>query len=509
MAKLKREQWFDLTRDVDWEFTHVDHEAVYPEWISGTGKIPLDDWKQWKEPYVTSYPEYVATQAEKDAGAYSVKAALERSSVFDTLDEGWKSAAKMHFGGIALIEFIAVPAELKMARFGLAPSWRNTAVYGALDEIRHTQLNMWFAHELVEKDPQFDWTQKAYHTNEWGIIAARAVFDGLMMNPNAVDTAIQLPFTFETGFTNLQFVGLASDALASGDINFANMISSIQTDEARHAQQGGPTLEILMEHDPKRAQWVIDKTFWAAARLFSVLTGPAMDYYTPLEHRKQSYKEFMEEWIVDQFVSSIESYGLKKPWYWQEFLDGLELWHHSLALGLWFWRPTVWWMPKAGMRTEEREWLREKYPRFDQEFGFIWDQIAENINNGNMEATLPATLPWLCDLTHLPIGTCGAPNNPKYPIKSYPLTYGGKTYHFDSKVSRQIWWEDRDLLHQNSVIHRLLGGEIAQPDVPGILAWMGLTPEVMGDDAEGYAWAADYLPKGDAARVTAAAAGGG
>jgi hypothetical protein len=65
-----------------------------------------------------------------------------------------------------------------------------------------------------------------------------------------VDIAIELPLTFETGFTNLQFVALAADALASGDVNFANMISSIQTDEARHSQQGGPTLEVLVEHDP-------------------------------------------------------------------------------------------------------------------------------------------------------------------------------------------------------------------------------------------------------------------
>src|SRR6201990_2898766 len=117
----------------------------------------------------------------------------------------------------------------------------------------------------------------------------------MMMNPNVVDVAIQLPFTFETGFTNLQFVALAADALESGDINFANLISSIQTDEARHAQQGGPTLEILVKHDPIRAQWVVDKSFWLSAGLFAILSGPSMDYYTPLSHRRHSYKEFMEE----------------------------------------------------------------------------------------------------------------------------------------------------------------------------------------------------------------------
>src|SRR5207237_7817091 len=106
------------------------------------------------------------------------------------------------------------------------------------------------------------------------------------------------------------------------------LVPRLQTTGPRHSQQGGPTLEILMEHDPKRAQWIVDKTFWASARLFSILTGPGMDYYTPLEHRKQSYKEFMQEWIVDQFLRSIQDYGLNKPWYWQEFLDGLVTWHH-------------------------------------------------------------------------------------------------------------------------------------------------------------------------------------
>src|SRR5258708_9424317 len=124
----------------------------------------------------------------------------------------------------------------------------------------------------------------------------------MMLGPNAVDIAIQLPFTLETGFTNLQFVAFEANAVDSGDISFANMISSTQTDEARHAQQGGPTLEILMQHDPKRAQWTIDKMFWLSARFFAILTGLSMDSYTPLDHRKQSYKDFMEQWLSTDFL---------------------------------------------------------------------------------------------------------------------------------------------------------------------------------------------------------------
>jgi toluene monooxygenase system protein A len=280
MALLKREEWQGFVRDVDWSYRYVDDEAVYPEWHSGTGKVPRAAWAAWEESYKVSYPEYVATQREKEAAAYAVKGALQRSRVWDGLTEGWKSATKMHFGGAAVAEYAAVFAELKMARFGLAGAWRNMAVFGALDELRHAAITTFFGHEFISRDPQYDWTQKAYQTDNWVAIALRNLFDAMMSSANVVDIALQLPLVFETGFTNLQFVALAADALASGDVNFANMISSIQTDEARHSQQGGPTLEILAEHDPVRAQWVVDKTFWASARALSALTGVSMDYYT-------------------------------------------------------------------------------------------------------------------------------------------------------------------------------------------------------------------------------------
>ena len=297
-----------------------------------------------------------------------------------------------------------------------------------------------------------------------------------------VDIAIELPLTFETGFTNLQFVALAADALASGDVNFANMISSIQTDEARHSQQGGPTLEILVEHDPVRAQWVVDKAFWGSARAFAALTGPAMDYYTPLEHRKQSYREFMEEWIIDQFVHTLEQYGLKKPWYWDEFLRGLDIWHHGLHMGLWFWRPTLWWRPMAAVSKDERAWLVEKYPNWEQVYGDKWDVIIDNVNSNNMEATLPETLPWLCSTCHLPACNATQSRDGTWRVRDVQLTYDGRIYHFCTNGCRQIFWKDRDNVNHETLIDRFLAGQIQPMDVGGILGYMGLTPDVMGDD---------------------------
>lgn len=485
MALMKREEWEHLVREVDWTLSYVDQDAVFPEWQSGTGRVPLEAWRAWEESYKISYPQYVSVQRDKEAAAFAVKAALQRSAVFDALEEGWKSCAKLHFGFVSLAEYAAFLAEARMARFGLAGAWRNMAVLGALDEIRHCQLSLFFAHEFVSKDPQYDWAQRAFHTNDWAVIAGRSFFDHMMAAGNVVDTAIQLPLVFETGFTNLQFVGLASDALASGDINFANMISSIQTDEARHAQQGGPTLEILMRHDSARAQWIVDKTFWLSARMFAILTGPALDYYTPLAHRRQSYKEFMEEWVITQFVRTLEDYGLSKPWYWDEFIEGLDLWHHALHLGVWFWRPTVWWNPQAGASEAERKWLSKKYPKWEELYGALWEQIMGNIKNGDERSTLPETLPWLCNMCQLPQCSYALSPDGNYRVQDFPLVYDNRTYHFCSKVCRQIWSEDRDMLHVRTLGERLIAGEIQPANFPGILKYMGLDePRASGAPSE-------------------------
>ena len=66
MALLKREEWQDFVRDVDWTLTYVDDEAVFPEWFSGTGKVPREAWLKWEEDYKVSYQEYVYTQREKE-----------------------------------------------------------------------------------------------------------------------------------------------------------------------------------------------------------------------------------------------------------------------------------------------------------------------------------------------------------------------------------------------------------------------------------------------------------
>src|SRR6185369_2819780 len=140
------------------------------------------------------------------------------------------------------------------ARFGRDSAWRSAALLGALDELRHTKIPLMLMHELVRLDPQFDWTHKLYHSNNWVAIAARHMIDELLLGTDPIEFAVATNFVFETGFTNLQFVGLSSLARAVGDRMFEKMVTSIQSDEARHAQIGRAVVEILVQHDKAYVQ---------------------------------------------------------------------------------------------------------------------------------------------------------------------------------------------------------------------------------------------------------------
>ena len=485
MPKLERSQWYDLSRDMNWQFKYVSEAEVFPEALSHSHGIPAAAWWSWEEPYKISYREYVHNQAEKDAGVYSVRSAIARSRLFDNLDPGWKAAIVAHYGAIAMPEYLASIGEARMGRFGRAAAWRNMAMYGTMDELRHGQIQLSFPHELLKKDPRFDWAHKSHHTNEWGVIAIRHFFDDVFTSNDAVSTALQLTFTVETGFTNLQFLGMAADAMQTGDVAFGTLISSIQTDEARHAQIGEPTLRVLVQHGKKaEAQRLIDVAFWRSWRVFALLTGMSMDYYTPLAHRRMSFKEFMLEWIVKQFLDQFRDLGLERPWYWDLFLQELDWLHHAFHLGVWFKRRTVWWNPDAGVSAAEREWLEAKYPGWHNRFGTYWNSIAENLRQGNVGHTHQETLLVVCNMCQLPVcsPTVGAPPR--------QVTHNGRVYTFCSDPCKWIFEKNpaRYAGHL-SIIDRFLAGHIQPPDMAGVLAYMGLSPAEQGTDATNYSWA--------------------
>ncbi|VVE17606.1 YHS domain-containing protein [Pandoraea commovens] len=491
MALLERAEWYDIARSTNWTSTYVEESELFPDLMTGSMGIAVESWEAFDEPYKISYPEYVRVQRDKDAGVYSVKAALERSQLYENADPGWLSVLKLHYSTLALVEYVGMHAQARMVRFGRAPGMRNMATFGMLDESRHTQIQLYFAHEYCTKDRQFDWTHKLLHTNSLASVATRSSADDVAHSRSAAEIAVMLSFGLETSFTNMQFLGLASDAAEVGDFTFSSLISSIQTDEARHAQIGGSVLKIMIDNGRvAQAQKLVDIAIARSWYVFCVPAGTAMDYGMPLDRRKQSFREFMQEWIFDQFERSLIEMGLSRPWYWDQMIAESQYQHHAYQLAAWFWRPAMSWNPAAGVTHGCRDWLEEKYPGWNDTFGKAWDVIIENLLAGKHELTLPETVPIICNLNQLPI--CAIPGD-GWSVKDHPLEYNGRTYHFNSEIERWVFEQDpRRYRDHLSLADRLLAGKIVPPDLAGALKYMGLAPGEMGDDAHGYRWVETY-----------------
>ena len=476
---LGRDEWLDLARKVDWTYRYASEQEIFPEAVSGSPWLTHDQaWSDWSEAYRTTFTEYVHNQSAKDVSVLAVRDALSKSSVNERLDPAWLQLLKFHQGVFALAEYAAVPAELRMCRFGRDSAWRIMANLGALDEIRHNQIFLLLGHDLLELDDNFDWTHKAFHTNNLIMIAARHLFDDTFGAANAIDIAVQLNFVLETGFTNLQFMALAALADRADHHVFEKALASIQTDEARHAQIGHPVVRALIEHGARDyAQFLLNKTWWRSWRLLIAATGTAMEYLTPVGARTRSFKQFVEEWVVEQFVRNLEVFELDLPWFWDQFLEEIEYAHHSLQLALYTYRPMLWFdepMPSS----PERAWLREKYPRWSEIYEPFWDRIEQAWQHYGEAASLAYALPALCNLCQLPTVFVRPGHN-----TVCTLSLDGRTYLFCSEPCRWIFEQQSQRFsdHQ-TVVDRVLAGE-APGDLPELLHWMGHdSPEAVGKD---------------------------
>ena len=490
MALLQREDWYDLARTTSWTPRYVAEEELFPPFLSDDYGISSELWDKYDEPYKCSYREYVRLQHEKDLAVYSIKSALERPQSRKKVEPGWSSVLKAHYPCIVQLEFSAVSTGGRFTRFFRAGGARNMGTFAAMDEMRHAQLQLFFAYAHLREDRQFDWTPRGLSSNNLISVAIKHAADDVLHTRDVVSASVMTNFCFETAFTNLQFIALSADAARGGDNTFSNLLLSIQSDEARHAQIAIPVLRLMLEAGKKaEAQRLIDVGFWRMWKLFSTLTGITMDYYTPVEQRQHSFKEFMHERVIGEFEQQLRDLGLDHPWYWEIFKKDIDVQHHGQHLRVWLSRELVWFNPAAGVSTSERVWLEQKYPGWNETFGRCWDVITENVRNGNLKRAQLETLPVLCPMSNLPV--TGIPGD-RWETQLYPLEHQGKRYLFGSGVDRWIFMQEPQRYQGfQTIVERFFEGVI-QPQTPeGMISYLGVSAESGGGghDVHDFAWA--------------------
>jgi toluene monooxygenase system protein A len=196
----------------------------------------------------------------------------------------------------------------------------------------------------------------------------------------------------------------------------------------------------------------------------------------------------MEEWIVDQFFRTLDEFGLKKPWYWDIFLDELEIYHHMIYASAYTYRATLWFdfvMPSPS----DRKWLQQKYPKYWDDMDAVWGRVGERwkaVGPGHQnEMSVHGTaMPTFCDLCQLPL-SAGTPRNNAANV----LDYEGRDYIFCSQPCRWIFLREPErYANHKDLVKRVLSGE-APADFGALLtSYFSLTPDTWGKDA----YAGDY-----------------
>jgi len=158
---LGREEWLPLARKLDWDYSYVREEEVFPEVISGRPWLPHSEWKDWEESFKTSYREYVDKPIRKRYGCTRLCTdAVGRIENVQKLALPWLNSLKVHAAALPLAEFTGSYRQSAGARFGRDSAWRTMATFGALDEYRHTQIPLLLFHPLLRLDSQFDWAHQ-------------------------------------------------------------------------------------------------------------------------------------------------------------------------------------------------------------------------------------------------------------------------------------------------------------------------------------------------------------
>jgi toluene monooxygenase system protein A len=265
------------------------------------------------------------------------------------------------------------------------------------------------------------------------------------------------------------------------------MVNSIQSDEARHAQIGAPALAKVLEHDPTYAQYLLDKWFWRSWLLFAVVTGFSMDYLTPLESRTLSFKEFMEEWVIDQYLRSLDELGLERPWYWDHFTEALDRYHHMVYASAYTYRASVW-FDLVVPGPDERAWLRAKYPGSWDDLEPVWERIEQRWRGarpGDEFAVHGTDMVAFCDLCQLVLCN-GTPRRNAATV----VDRGGRRYVFCSEPCRWIFESEPERYEDHAGLVKLVLSGEAPADLAALVRYFGLGPETWGKDAFGgeYEW---------------------
>jgi phenol hydroxylase P3 protein len=188
-----------------------------------------------------------------------------------------------------------------------------------------------------------------------------------------------------------------------------------------------------------------------------------------------SYKEAFQKYFVDDFIGGLVQdlgpLGLREPKYLSNMLSDMDSLSHTVWKYL-YQRKNMLWFKVFQPDREDRDWLKEKYPGWQELVGEFWDEVAAGRDVEN---------PGLVPVCHLCQVACMF-ETPTNPTIVGPVSYKGRHYWFCSTPCKEIFeHEPEKYASAKTIVDLALEGAVPN-DPDEFLKYSGISDPSLGGD---------------------------
>lgn len=367
--------------DLGWDPSYYKYESsngLYPSRY----KLPP---KAGRDPMRQIMGDYLNMQVDKDDRMFGGLDAAVRAEVPTKAPLRMLELLKPLLVAVTSAEMGAFRCMSLLTEAVRSNELRNAYYLQMLDEQRHSGIQMslfrWYMKHLWEPTG-WNLGHKAVGKSYVALGAFNVTEQFITGDP--IQAAIMTQVVIETGFSNPINVMLPEVAIRNGDFALATVFNTIQSDEARHINNGYSTLLYCLQESDNAAllEQDISQMYWCAHAYVDTLVGVLCEYMTKDRTDQQSWLDKFDHWVLDDYYRSymvnLGKIGIHIP---EELFKRARQrlanhQHHAAAVGVWSNWPFAWYR-LDGLDERDFEWFENKYPGWYKRWGRFWEEYRK------------------------------------------------------------------------------------------------------------------------------------
>jgi len=207
----------------------------------------VSDWESFKDPAETTYTQYVARQAEREAFVDGLFRSVAGTDHDVRMGAEWFDVLAV---SLPVLRFPCHGLQMLAAQIGqLAPTGRIAilSLFQAADEMRRVQRFAYRMRQLQSRDPNFGNESRQHWQTKPAWQPLRRVLELLLTTRDFGEVFIALNLVLKPAFDRVFLGGLGEVAEAYGDALFSKLLFSLGEDAAWHHGWARALLALMLE----------------------------------------------------------------------------------------------------------------------------------------------------------------------------------------------------------------------------------------------------------------------